>query len=471
MSPQVKDIQAEVVAKEANAQALKGKIAEVYVEFQTTNQAKILADGEIASLQSEIKSLTNQRDWYQDQLKTNQEAKGALQKQITDIQSESLASNTLVARLKADNLRVKQQLAETQQRALNDKEVLARHLETIEADMMEREAAFTQMRQQREAMATMMESELQQDDAATNQQIEDLNEEVRKMKNEIRRKDASIFMLNHEKSELVKRITLSQEGILERDKTIDTLEKKGVELEVQNQKLAKDFHIKSEELRKVRDLKNAIEIELSSARDEKKTFDDTLRTIKFDMSKVVKNFLQMKQDMSGKSTELETTLKHNNELKAKVEDLELQLEREKRDVIRERRESQLGSSQITTEGVTRLHTTPLVEENVQKSADIERWKQIEDENTKIKSENHKIAQELSSSKEKLLELEVQVRTLLNEKTKLAGDLENRGLPEDNGRDLEPENQRLREEIARLQSESHQEITLHKDQVGRKRAPS
>lgn len=51
----------------------------------------------------------------------------------------------MVEKLRFENEQVRQQLLESQQRAMQDKEALARHLETIEADIMEREAAFEQV--------------------------------------------------------------------------------------------------------------------------------------------------------------------------------------------------------------------------------------------------------------------------------------------------------------------------------------
>jgi len=54
-----------------------------------------------------------------------------------------------VERLKLESGRLRQQLRESQERALRDKEQLARHLEAIQQDMMEREAAFQEIQRER----------------------------------------------------------------------------------------------------------------------------------------------------------------------------------------------------------------------------------------------------------------------------------------------------------------------------------
>ena len=60
-----------------------------------------------------------------------------------------MSHGTVVERLKAESARLRQQLSDVQQKALRDKEGLARHLEGIQADMLEREAAFMEIHRER----------------------------------------------------------------------------------------------------------------------------------------------------------------------------------------------------------------------------------------------------------------------------------------------------------------------------------
>ena len=66
--------------------------------------------------------------------------------------------------------------------------------------------------------------------------IGELQEELTRMKHELRRKTAHISVLEHEQSELSKRVTLAQESILERDKSLDALDRKCVDSELAAQK-------------------------------------------------------------------------------------------------------------------------------------------------------------------------------------------------------------------------------------------
>jgi len=60
----VNEARRELKSREATTQDLKTKITELYVEFQTTNQNRILADNEVESLQGEMKALAAAKDWY-----------------------------------------------------------------------------------------------------------------------------------------------------------------------------------------------------------------------------------------------------------------------------------------------------------------------------------------------------------------------------------------------------------------------
>ena len=82
----------------------------------------------------------------QAQLAAFQREKVDLQAEVTRVKSEMIAQSTSIERHRAESSRAKRVIAEIEQRALSEKQVLARHLETIEADMMEREAAYAQLK-------------------------------------------------------------------------------------------------------------------------------------------------------------------------------------------------------------------------------------------------------------------------------------------------------------------------------------
>ena len=61
------------------SQDLKNKIAELYVQFETSNQTRILQAKEIESVRAELRSVATAKEWYQQQLQLAQQAKNQLQ--------------------------------------------------------------------------------------------------------------------------------------------------------------------------------------------------------------------------------------------------------------------------------------------------------------------------------------------------------------------------------------------------------
>lgn len=312
-----KEDKMQMVSNQSVIQDLKAKIAELYVDFQMSNQDKILAESEIKSLQTEIKSLAIAKEWYQEQLQLCQDAKAALQKEVSSVKSEVIAQTTMVERLKADNIHIKQLLTEAEQRALSEKEKLAHHLEAIESQMMEREATFAQLQQQKESIEATLQQRL---DRGQEEMSKEVAEELTKAQNELRRRQATISVLEHEQADLVKRLTLSQESILERDKTIDSLNRRLVDTDVQLQQVQLQLREKEDEIFRLRDEKSGIEVEVDSLKKEKQAINVALQTLKSDMGKVEMSFKNLKQELKNKQQQIEQLMADNSKLYEELRD-------------------------------------------------------------------------------------------------------------------------------------------------------
>lgn len=289
----------DVKSRDATIADLKAKITELYVEFQTTNQNRILAENEVGSLQGELKSMAAAKEWYMNQLQSSQKEKTELQAEVTRVKGEMIAQGTSIERLKAEMLRTKRMLADSEQKSLNDKQVLARHLESIEADMMEREAVFAQMQRDRQSASDLKSENVDSETVAT------LQEDLNKAMSDFKRSSGQMAALHQEQAELVKRLALSQESILERDKTIESLERNAVDSDSQKKQLQLEISAFKDEIGGLEHDRTVLQMELKSAKEEKEVFDVSLRSLKGDMSKVEKSFRLMKQELLTKQEELE----------------------------------------------------------------------------------------------------------------------------------------------------------------------
>ena len=284
LDEKVKDLNQEMKAKEGTVAALKNKVAELYVDYQSTNQAKIYAENELKAAQSEITSLNHAKEWFETQIKLLQESNSGLQNELTKMQGQSIAQSTLIEKLKADNIRMRQHQTDLQQKALLDKELLAKQLESIEADILQRESMFVELQKEKDSLELELHS--RPEHTASLSDLENTADDIRKLTNETKRKDAQINVMEREQKELVKRLTLSQESILERDKALDNLEKRYVEVETQLSKIQAEMLSKEEDQLALQEERNMMEVSLKAAKEEKKIIDKALQTVKADMTKV-----------------------------------------------------------------------------------------------------------------------------------------------------------------------------------------
>lgn len=97
----------------------------------------------------------------------------------------------------------------------------------------------------------LQHSEHQQSPAADTEVAAELTIELKKLQNELRRKTAAVAVGDHEKTELIKRLTMSQESLLERDHSIEDLEQRNVELEVQVNQLKHEGSAMAEQMQTV----------------------------------------------------------------------------------------------------------------------------------------------------------------------------------------------------------------------------
>ena len=311
LQTKAREMKQDVVKRDSIIQEMKQKIAELYVQCQTAEQNKLLVEGELKAQRSELNNLRTSKEWHRSQLDKAQEAKAELRKEITKLKGDLVMQATAAERLKAESTRAKGQLADVQERALRDKEALARHLEAIEADIVENEAAFALVRQERDALLRR----LQQLGDSANQnvvesQVSELEDKLRLLDHDLRQAKQQLASTERNQSEVAKRLLLSQEAIMERDKAVFDMEQRCREMEGRLGEMKSAVEEAKNETKRVEEAKMAADQELAAIKEEKQMFDGALNTFRSDMAKVEASFRALKQELATKTQEIE-------ELKAK----------------------------------------------------------------------------------------------------------------------------------------------------------
>ncbi|GFN84801.1 golgin subfamily a member 3 [Plakobranchus ocellatus] len=301
----------EIRSRDMNVQALKNKIAELYVEVQTSIQAKMEADTEARTARNDLASLLKAKEWYQEQLQAAHDVRAKLQRELTLLQGQGISHGAVVERLKTESARLRQQLAESQQRALRDKEMLAKHLERIQGDMMEREAAFLEIQRERKLFEDTFNSQVTTAEeeksrlAGLQQATSDLEAQLQRAQSEATKRHDQLVQMETGQMDVMKRLAVAEEGLGEKEKALAEMEQKLIQVESQLQAVMSDLTKKDNEILTLKEEKASTEIALKSALLEKSSVDKALDILKADMGKVELSFKQMKHELSVRVAELE----------------------------------------------------------------------------------------------------------------------------------------------------------------------
>ncbi|KAF0289552.1 Golgin subfamily A member 3 [Amphibalanus amphitrite] len=281
----------ELESRDATVSALKAKVAELVVDAQRQLQAKLRAEGS---------------------LKASQEARLQQQQQLLAAQQELIAQQHAGERLRGELTLARQAAAGAQARAVREKETLLRHLENIQADMLQREAFFqtvsgsraepapaaaatAAVRERDEAVGRTRALELTI--AELEQRLERGAEELstaaaaRKQLEEDGQKTRFALAAAHEKlSQQTVQCEQLQQRCLEGGQMLDQLRAQAKEAAAAKQTLKEE--------------KTRLEVALASANQEKRDVDEAARGLTNELKKVSASFYKLKNDVATKDKQI-----------------------------------------------------------------------------------------------------------------------------------------------------------------------
>ena len=292
----VADIRREAASRDATVRDLKAKIAELYVQSETSDQSRQVLEGELAAIRADVAALMEAKEWYANQLRATQKDRTRLQQEAGAARAETITANVASERLRAENARVKRNLAEMEQRVLTEKQTLARHLEDIEADMVAREAALTvQLRQANESSGHVT-SVISSQDAT---------EELSCLKAELQRNSERTEVVQRENVELSRRLALSQQCVIDRDETIKSLEHGRESAELRAEAAEQDVALQTATVQRLESERSELQSQLESAGKERLVIDQSLQTLRRDTAVLETSFRRMQQDLAAKTAEVD----------------------------------------------------------------------------------------------------------------------------------------------------------------------
>ncbi|GAB1603837.1 hypothetical protein Ahia01_000665000 [Argonauta hians] len=318
---QARELRDGLRARDVTVQALKGKVAELYVNVQTALQDKMASDADARNARSELAAVSCTKQWYHQQLSAANKVRSDLQREVTSLHARAASQGVVGERLRAEGARLHRLLAETRQKAVQEKEALARQLENIQADMLERETAFQEIQRERRLIEETFDSRMLsvEQEQTLRQATGELEAQLEKCHARLKDKQVQVFSLETERASLMKDLMVAEGNLTEKDKVSEELQQRLVCVESSWSAFQAELSDKNQELLRLKEEKAAVDISLLAAQQEKKVFDSSLDTLRADLGKVEHSFWHMKQELGSRVAELEQVRADRDKLRAELE--------------------------------------------------------------------------------------------------------------------------------------------------------
>ncbi|XP_071945190.1 uncharacterized protein [Antedon mediterranea] len=450
------EIQAELQQRDGSISNLQDRLQETQQDLNNAIENRAQAVAIQKTFETELRSMSKTKEWLQEQLKFAQEARSKLQGNYTEAQNQLVLQGASMETLKTENARIRQQLSETQQKALNEKEQIAKHLETIEADMLAREAAFMDLQKEKvavqQAVATKMDQIQEEKHKLSHIFIstQDLEQQLERAQRDLSTKQVAMSALEEQKRELIRKFTLTQEAVNTRDHELDTLQQQFDALEKRLKTSQTDQATQGDELHKLKVEKLALQSALATANDEKQQFDEAIQRLRQDMVMVEKGFKQMKQELGEKDGQLQSAQQENSYLKEHIQQMQQHLADEQKNV--ESVSAEVSGKNVVIDEFKQTKSQ-LEYEVAALKQELQKSHMAQKHEIELKNAAQIEGQELS---EKLIAAEENLQEAMKEKVRIEGQLEMMASDQERMQKLVAEHSALKQKLAESQNTTHRD---------------
>ncbi|GFS55701.1 golgin subfamily A member 3 [Nephila pilipes] len=320
----LEELKVDMDSKDGAVAGLKKKITELHVEVQILLQGKIQLENEVKNVRLEMDTLQKSKEWFQEQLHSAQESRNKLHQQLISIQSsQSILSNNL-EKIMAERNQLKQELMHTQQRAVAEKEVLMKQLETIEADMKERESLFDDIQKDKGSAEALLLERIRKMEEEKSQltnlsfTVSNQEHELNVLKSDCEEKALHIQSLVKEKAELSKQVAILQKSSNDKDLSVQQLMQQVNDLNTKLNRAESDQRRAEELISTLKEERTAADVALASANEEKRVVNESLKMVSENLNKFKNNFKHMKAELISQTSLAEQLLKEKKVLEETV---------------------------------------------------------------------------------------------------------------------------------------------------------
>ncbi|KAI1901070.1 hypothetical protein AGOR_G00056350 [Albula goreensis] len=462
----VEEMQQTVATRDKSVQEMRDQTGALQAQLQQVQLERSTLQARLKTSQAEIDSLQQVRLWYQQQLSLAQEARVRLQSEMANMQAGQMTQIGVLEHLKLENVTLTHQLSETQHRSIKEKERIAVQLQSIEADMMDQEAAFQQIQEAK----SMVEDDLQHKLDEFEEEREHLQKlansatalerELEQVKLTLSQKDVQLETLQQEHLELMRQLTSTQETLHTKEQSLNQLEARYMELEAQLGELQTDATAKEDTIQYLQNEKIVLEVALQAARADKEQLDEGAEKLGEDVLVAADILDQLRQEVQVKASQIETLQQENSTLKKQTQKLKEQFMQQKVMVEAYRRDASSKEQLISELKATKKRLTSEVKglkaelldaQGAKGAAEMEQAR-LQKEVTRVQQQMNTLEAHLQSVQKERDQLETQIQSLEFDQSQLAAVTE--------------ENEGLKKQVEQMQEEAKKAISEQKVRMKR-----
>ncbi|XP_018572959.1 putative leucine-rich repeat-containing protein DDB_G0290503 isoform X2 [Anoplophora glabripennis] len=293
---ELSELKIDIDTKNICVKELKDKISHQYVEIETLLKNNFKYSQTVSEISSELAHLKKTQDWYKERLRLSQNEKQILSEEILKCKRNLSSQHEKVEVLNVELSKWKAKCEVIELKALQDKEKLYKQLDSVHT------ANYSKTDQSKlnfigeENQASIINF--------YETSIQDLTNEIMKIKEYVQEQDGTIKKITKENSELIARCITLQKSVQHNEITIEELENIKKELYAELNEMEVKVKIKSDETIVRENQILNLHAELKVRKDEQEMVEQTVKIIRDQFTIFKSKYRELGDEISIKNKQI-----------------------------------------------------------------------------------------------------------------------------------------------------------------------
>ncbi|XP_048412164.1 golgin subfamily A member 3 isoform X1 [Stegostoma tigrinum] len=460
----VSEMQQALSSRDDSVHAIQQQMTVLQSQLQQVQLDRATLTSQLKASQSEIASLQRVRQWYQQQLTLAQEARVRLQSEMANVQAGHMTQAAMLEHLKIENVSLSQQLTDTQQRSIKEKERIAMHLQNMEVDMLDQEKAFQQIQEAKSLVEDDLSRKLEEfeEEREHLQKLADsataLERQLEEVKLTLHQRELQLGALEQEQLDLLKQLTVSQESLHTKDQSLNELQARYDELEARIAEVQTETSAKDETIQTLQNEKIVFEVALQARKTEKGVLDEETKKLEEDTEMVSEILEQLRQEVAVKTGLVENLQKESTSFKKQTQKLKDQLVQQKVMVEAYRRDAN-SKDQLMNELKSAKKKLELEVKELKQEVVV-----LQTDKKSAQNEHLRLHKEISRIHQQMTDLETQLQVAQEERDELNTELQSMQFDRNHLVSLSHENEELKKHVEQMQEEAKKGFSEQKTRM-------